>query len=81
VALLADIRANPTTVRFSDAKKVAEHFFGPSRQRRRGSSHYVFKMPWAGDPRINLQDVRGKAKPYQVKQILNAIDKLQEQGP
>jgi hypothetical protein len=32
-------------------------------------------MPWAGDPRVNIQDDRGKAKAYQVRQVLKAIDK------
>jgi hypothetical protein len=40
-------------------------------------------MPWAGDPRINLQlGSGGKAKPYQVRQALQAIDRLlQEKKP
>ena len=40
--------------------------------------HLIFKMPWQGDPRINIQDASGKAKPYQVRQVLQAIDKLEE---
>jgi len=40
------------------------------------SSHVVFKMPWMGDPRINIQNFQGKAKPYQVRQALGAIQKL-----
>jgi hypothetical protein len=30
-----------------------------------------------GDPRINIQDEKGKAKTYQVRQVLLAIDKLE----
>ncbi len=37
----------------------------------------VFKMPWAGDPRVNLQDGKDGAKPYQVRQLLAAIDRLE----
>ncbi len=33
-------------------------------------------IPWQGDPYINLQDDSAKAKPYQVRQILAALDKL-----
>jgi hypothetical protein len=29
-----------------------------------------------GDPRINIQNDKGKAKAYQVRQVLMAIDKL-----
>jgi hypothetical protein len=36
----------------------------------------VFKMPWAGDPRINIQKQGKRAKTYQVKPVLAAIDKL-----
>jgi hypothetical protein len=35
----------------------------------------VFKTPWPGDPRVNIQNSNGQAKPYQVRQVLAAIDK------
>lgn len=78
--LIAAMRASPKGVRFSDACKVASHFFGEPR--RSGSSHVVWRMPWAGDPRINLQNDHGEAKPYQVRQLLDAIDlkKSEEKG-
>lgn len=73
--LLAEMRANPAGVRFSDACKVVNWYFG--KPRFRGSSHHVWKMPWAGDPRINLQPGSGgKAKAYQVRQAVQAIDRL-----
>lgn len=72
--LIAAMRANPKDVRFADALSVSQAYFGPP---RKSGSHHVFKMRWAGDPRINLQeDKNGKAKAYQVRQILQAIDKL-----
>jgi len=37
-------------------------------------------MPWAGDPRVNIQSFHGEAKPYQVKQVLAAISRLKEDG-
>jgi hypothetical protein len=69
------IRANPANVRFADLQRVCEHYFGAPRQR--GTSHVVFKTPWPGDPRVNIQNEKGRAKPYQVRQVLKAIDKLQ----
>jgi hypothetical protein len=30
-----------------------------------------------GDPHVNIQNDHGKAKAYQVKQVLAAIDRLQ----
>jgi len=71
--LVEAMRQNPKNVRFSDAVKVATHHFGEPRQK--GTSHCVWKMPWPGDPRVNLQDDHGKAKAYQVKQLLVAIDR------
>jgi len=52
-----------------------EHFFGEARQE--GTSHKVYKTPWEGDPRVNIQEKNGKGKGYQVKQVLAAIKKLQ----
>lgn len=34
--------------------------------------------PWPGDPRVNIQSDKGKAKAYQVRQVLRAIAKLDE---
>jgi hypothetical protein len=76
--LLVHMRQSPTGTRYSDAVKVAEHYFGAPRQK--GSSHVVFKMPWAGDPRVNLQNHHGKAKAYQIRQLLNAIARLGREG-
>jgi hypothetical protein len=61
--ILADIRRNPNNVRFADLLFVCRHYFGEPRSQ--GTSHYVFKMPWPGDPRVNIQDKGGKATPYQ----------------
>lgn len=74
--LLEQRRREPVNVRFADLRRVCEEFFGPPRQS--GSSHLIFKTPWVGDPRINIQDAKGKAKAYQVRQVLLAIQKLQD---
>jgi len=73
--ILAKIRRNPKGVRFSDLCKVCDHYFGKARMS--GSSHRVYKTPWAGDPRVNIQNAKGKAKPYQVRQVLLAIERLE----
>lgn len=72
----ATMRANPKGISFSDAMKVATHHFG--KPRNKGTSHHIFKMPWPGDPRVNLQNKNGQAKDYQVKQLLEAIEKLKQ---
>ena len=75
--LLEEMRNSPQNVSFSDLQKVASHYFG--KPRNKGTSHFVYKTPWAGDPRINIQKAKGgKAKAYQVKQLLLAIEKLED---
>ncbi|MFZ2629910.1 MAG: hypothetical protein WAX67_13655 [Rugosibacter sp.] len=73
--ILDQMRREPLNVRFTDLKKVCAAYFGKPRQL--GTSHAIFKTPWVGDPRINIQDAKGKAKAYQVRQVLLAIDKLE----
>jgi hypothetical protein len=73
--LLLILRQNPKDVRFSDLCKICEHYFGEPRQQK--SSHRIYKTPWQGDPRITIQNHKGKAKAYQVKQVLLAIEKLE----
>lgn len=72
---LSEMESTPQDVRFSTLSTVCEHFFGAPRQK--GTSHHVYKTPWLGDPRVNIQKGKnGKAKAYQVKQVLAAIGKL-----
>ncbi len=72
--MLEKMRMEPTNVRFSELLKVCEEFF--AKPRKSGPSHTIFKTPWPGDPRVNIQNDKGKAKTYQVRQVLLAIDKL-----
>ena len=74
--LVAQFRNNPKNVKFTDLVKVCNHYFGEPRQQ--GTSHCIYKTPWRGDPRINIQEKNGKAKIYQVKQVLMAITKLED---
>ncbi len=77
--ILTLMRQNPKGIRFIDLCKVCDHYFGDPRQK--GSSHRVYKTPWQGDPRVNIQNAKGKAKAYQVKQVLNAIRRLEYESP
>ena len=63
-----------TSTRFSYLLRVCEEFFGPARMK---GSHHIFKTPWQGDPRLNIQSDKGKAKPYQVEQVLSALRRLE----
>ena len=73
--ILKQIKQNPAGVRFAELCKICDHYFGKARQS--GSSHRVYKTPWQGDPRINIQNEKGKAKAYQVRQVLKAIERLE----
>jgi hypothetical protein len=72
------MQQEPTNVKFADLLKICEENFGHPRQSC--SSHMVFTTPWSGDPRINIQNDKGKAKAkaYQVRQVLLAIAKLKQ---
>jgi len=73
--IIGRMRRNPTDIHFADLCKVCDHFFGPARQA--SGSHRVCKTPWVGDPRVNIQNDKGKAKAYQVRQVLKAVEKLE----
>jgi len=75
--LLEAMKQNPVGVRFADACKVADHFFGEPTQKK--SSHRVWKMPWPGNPRVNMQNEKGSAKAYQVRQRLEAVERRMTQ--
>lgn len=75
--IVAAMRRNQRGIRFEDLCKVCNYYFGAPRNE--SSSHYIYKMPWAGDPRVNIQNDKGMAKVYQVKQVLKAIDRLVEE--
>ena len=73
--ITARMRENPNGVRFSELQKICRHYFG--KPRRSKSSHCIYKTPWSGDPRVNIQNQKGYAKAYQVKQVLLAIERLE----
>jgi hypothetical protein len=73
--LLEKIRANPGDVPFADLCRVCDYFFGQARQTR--GSHRVYQTPWIGNPRVNIQNRKGQAKAYQVKQVIKAIERLE----
>jgi hypothetical protein len=74
--ILIKMKQSPSNVQFKELCKICNYYFGLPRQS--GSSHRIYKMPWRGDPRVNIQNAKGKAKAYQVTQVLRAIKKLEE---
>jgi CRP-like cAMP-binding protein len=68
--------ANPKNVKFADLLQICTKYFGKPRI---SGSHHIFKMPWQGDPRINIQKDGNMAKEYQVKNVVKAIKKLENE--
>ena len=73
--ILALMRQNAKGVRFDDLCKVCNHYLGEPRQK--ASSHRIYKTPVKDDSRLNIQDDKGMAKAYQVKQVLKIIERLE----
>ncbi len=74
--IIEQMRRSPHNVRFDDLAKICTDHFGEPRQD--STSHKVYKTPWPGDPRVNIQRGKdGKAKAYQVRQVLDAIARLE----
>ncbi len=59
-------------VRFTDAQRLIEAL-GFELDRVRGS-HHIYRHPGIGE-RINLQSRSGQAKPYQLRQLLDLVER------
>jgi hypothetical protein len=73
--IISGLEQNPGNVKYTTLCHICERFFGEARQK--GTSHRVYKTPWKGDPRINIQEKNGKAKTYQVRQVIKALKRLE----
>jgi predicted RNA binding protein YcfA (HicA-like mRNA interferase family) len=69
--LLQKALSSPANLRFEEACALARAF-GFHLSRVKGS-HHIFAHPSVREL-VNLQEVRGKAKPYQVKQLLALVE-------
>jgi predicted RNA binding protein YcfA (HicA-like mRNA interferase family) len=70
--LLRKLLSGSKNIRFSEATACAEAF--GFRLSRINGSHHIFVHPKIPEL-INLQNVAGKAKPYQIKQLLQIIER------
>jgi hypothetical protein len=69
--LLLKLLSGSKNVRFSEAVAIAEAF--GFRLDRVNGSHHIFVHPEIPEL-LNLQDFKGKAKPYQVKQLFQLAE-------
>lgn len=70
--LLQKILASQQNVRFGEMVILAEAF--GFRLSRISASHHIFVHPEI-DENLNLQDVKGQAKSYQIRQFLKLVEK------
>jgi predicted RNA binding protein YcfA (HicA-like mRNA interferase family) len=70
--LLLKLLAGSKNIRFAEAVTCAETF--GFRLARVSGSHHLFSHPDVAEL-VNLQNVGGRAKPYQVRQMLNLIER------
>jgi predicted RNA binding protein YcfA (HicA-like mRNA interferase family) len=70
--LLQKIISGSRNVRFKEAVRLAEAF--GFRMDRISGSHHIFVHPEIPEL-LNLQNVAGKAKPYQMKQLIKIVEK------
>ena len=77
--LLARLQNNCKNVRYNDFVLLAEAF--GFKYRRTEGSHNIYKNKIIGES-LNLQEEKGEAKPYQVKQLLAIVERynLQMEG-
>jgi len=70
--ILAKVLASPANVRFADAQRLVEAF--GFRLLRVSASHHIYGRSGLNE-QLNLQEVHGKAKPYQVRQFLKLVER------
>ena len=70
--LLDKLLSGSRNIRFEEATRAAE-CFGFQLVRVNGS-HHIFQHPEITEL-VNLQNVNGQAKPYQVRQLLRLVEK------
>jgi len=62
-----------TYISFKDLLKICEINFGLPLIM---GEHYIFETPWGNDPVISIQKDGINAKPYQIKIVQEALEKL-----
>jgi predicted RNA binding protein YcfA (HicA-like mRNA interferase family) len=69
--ILEKLLASPANARFDDVRRLVEAF--GFRLSRVSGSHHIYIHPDI-DELVNLQEVHGEAKPYQVRQFLRLVE-------
>lgn len=75
--LYIKVKSSAANLTFKDLCKLAE--LTGFEYRRTSGSHKIYKHPKSGTT-MNFQPVKNKAKPYQVKQLLDVISEYNLMG-
>ncbi|MBI2925594.1 MAG: type II toxin-antitoxin system HicA family toxin [Verrucomicrobia bacterium] len=70
--LLEKILSGSRNIRFEDMTKLVEAF--GFRLDRTSGSHHIYAHPEVREL-VNLQDVHGQAKPYQIRQFMKLVER------
>ena len=72
--LFLKVLSGSSNIRFSDVQALIEAF--GFRLVRVSGSHHIFERPNVREL-VNIQERNGQAKPYQIRQFLQIVDKYQ----
>ena len=70
--ILAKALGSPANIRFTEMQRLVEAF--GFRLLRVSASHHIYGRAGLNE-QINLQEVHGKAKPYQIRQFLKLVER------
>ena len=70
---IKELAQKEKSLSFNRLKAVCEGFFGTPRVK---GSHYIFETRLDDAPTVNIQNRKGKAKAYQVRQVRQVLEKL-----
>lgn len=70
--ILVKVLASPANVRFAEMQRLVEAF--GFRLLRVSASHHIYGRAGLNE-QVNLQEVGGKAKPYQIRQFLKLVER------
>ena len=75
---VARLRRNPRNVSWPELVSVCDALFG--QPTRISGSHRIYDVKWSESRLLVLQRRGANAKPYQVRQVLKAIEELESQN-
>ena len=75
---VARLRRNPRNASWAELVSVCDALFGPPT--RVTGSHRIYDVKWSESRLLILQPQGSNAKPYQVRQVLQAIEELEPQN-